>query len=60
VLFEQLLELRNDVGLLAEEHDGTQMLGNFPQAFSHLTLVDAAMTLAHGAPMSASVPRSGG
>jgi len=45
-LFGQLLELRNDVGLLAEEHNGTRMLGNFPQAFSHLALVDAATTLA--------------
>ncbi len=46
-LFEQLLALRNDVGLLAEEYDGVQgrMTGNFPQAFSHLALVDAAATL---------------
>jgi GH15 family glucan-1,4-alpha-glucosidase len=59
-LFEDLLELRNDVGLLAEEHDGTRMLGNFPQAFSHLTLVEAAVALAHGAPTRASGPGSGG
>ena len=45
-LFEELLGLCNDVGLLAEEHDGERMLGNFPQAFSHLALVDAAVTLA--------------
>ena len=47
-LFEELLALRNDVGLLAEEYDGElgRMAGNFPQAFSHLALVDAAMTLA--------------
>ena len=45
-LFEELLGLCNDVGLLAEEHDGQSMLGNFPQAFSHLALVDAATTLA--------------
>ncbi|HVE74331.1 MAG TPA: glycoside hydrolase family 15 protein [Mycobacteriales bacterium] len=47
-LFEQLLALRNDVGLLAEEYDGGlgRMTGNFPQAFSHLTLVEAAMVLA--------------
>ena len=46
-LFEDLLALRNDVGLLAEEHDGAlgRMTGNFPQAFSHLALVDAAITL---------------
>jgi GH15 family glucan-1,4-alpha-glucosidase len=45
-LFDDLLGLRNDVGLLAEEHNGERMLGNFPQAFSHLALVDAATTLA--------------
>lgn len=46
-LFERLLDLRNDVGLLAEEYDpgSGQLLGNFPQAFSHLSLVTAALTL---------------
>jgi len=46
-LFERLLGLRNDLGLLAEEYDpGTgRLLGNFPQAFSHLALVTAALTL---------------
>jgi GH15 family glucan-1,4-alpha-glucosidase len=47
-LFERLLALRNDVGLLAEEYDverGRQV-GNFPQAFSHLALVKAAQDLA--------------
>jgi GH15 family glucan-1,4-alpha-glucosidase len=46
-LFERLLSLRNDVGLLAEEYDPErcQQLGNFPQAFSHLALVDAAQSL---------------
>ena len=46
-LFEGLLALRNDVGLLAEEYDGRlgRMTGNFPQAFSHLALVEAATTL---------------
>jgi GH15 family glucan-1,4-alpha-glucosidase len=46
-LFETLLALRNDVGLLSEEYDpiaGIQ-LGNFPQAFTHLSLVEAALTL---------------
>src|SRR5215472_7738403 len=40
-LFERLLALRNDVGLLAEEYDprSRRQLGNFPQAFSHVTLV---------------------
>ncbi|MCW2570773.1 MAG: glycoside hydrolase 15-related protein, partial [Frankiales bacterium] len=46
-LFEGLLNLRNDVGLLAEEYDANagRMTGNFPQAFSHLALVEAATTL---------------
>ncbi|HWL97114.1 MAG TPA: glycoside hydrolase family 15 protein [Nocardioidaceae bacterium] len=42
--FEQLLDLRNDVGLLAEEYDPRtgRQVGNFPQAFSHLGLVNTA------------------
>jgi GH15 family glucan-1,4-alpha-glucosidase len=46
-LFERLLALRNDVGLLAEEYDirGHRMLGNFPQAFSHVGLVNTAFNL---------------
>jgi len=46
-LFERLLTLRNDVGLLAEEYDiaHQRMLGNFPQAFSHLALVNTAFNL---------------
>lgn len=46
-LFERLLALCNDVGLLAEEYDPTsrRMLGNFPQAFSHLSLVASAFNL---------------
>jgi GH15 family glucan-1,4-alpha-glucosidase len=47
-LFERLLALRNDVGLLAEEYDVTERrhLGNFPQAFSHLALINSAHRLA--------------
>ncbi|MFE9858898.1 glycoside hydrolase family 15 protein [Streptomyces sp. NPDC005780] len=47
-LFERLLALRNDVGLLAEEYDTAAMrqLGNFPQAFSHIGLVGTAVALA--------------
>ena len=47
-LFERLLALRNDVGLLAEEYDPVQkrQLGNFPQAFSHLALINTAHNLA--------------
>jgi len=46
-LFEYLLSLRNDVGLLAEEYDAKEhrQLGNFPQAFSHLALVNSAHNL---------------
>ncbi len=46
-LFERLLALRNDVGLLAEQYDpvGKQQLGNFPQAFSHVALVNSARNL---------------
>lgn len=48
--FEYLLGLRNDVGLLAEEYDPVtnRMLGNFPQAFSHLGLIDSAFNLKPG------------
>jgi GH15 family glucan-1,4-alpha-glucosidase len=49
-LFERLLDLRNDVGLLAEEYDvprGRQV-GNFPQAFSHLALIEAAKAVSSG------------
>ena len=47
-LFERLLSLRNDVGLLSEEYDpyGNRLIGNFPQAFSHLALVNSATNLA--------------
>jgi GH15 family glucan-1,4-alpha-glucosidase len=53
-LFERLLDLRNDVGLLSEEYDpvSRRQLGNFPQAFSHLALVDAAITLGEGRSIS--------
>ena len=46
-MFEHLLSLRNDVGLLAEEYDprAKRQLGNFPQAFSHVALVNTAFNL---------------
>ena len=46
-LFGKLLALRNDVGLLSEEFDveRNRMVGNFPQAFSHIALVNAAFDL---------------
>jgi GH15 family glucan-1,4-alpha-glucosidase len=49
-LFERLLELRNDVGLLSEEYDpgSRQLIGNFPQALSHVALINTAMGLSTG------------
>ncbi|HMG05902.1 MAG TPA: glycoside hydrolase family 15 protein [Chthoniobacterales bacterium] len=46
-MYERLLELRNDVGLLSEEYDprAKRQLGNFPQAFSHVALVNTARNL---------------
>jgi GH15 family glucan-1,4-alpha-glucosidase len=46
-LFDRLLHVRNDLGLLAEEYDPTsgRQLGNFPQAFSHIGLVNSAVNL---------------
>ncbi len=48
-LFERLLTLRNDLGLLSEEYEPRtrQLAGNFPQAFSHLALVNTASNLSH-------------
>ncbi len=50
-MFERLAALRNDVGLLAEEYDphAQRMLGNFPQAFSHIGLVNTALNLTEAA-----------
>jgi len=49
-LFERLLTLCNDVGLLAEQYDPDlrEMLGNFPQAFSHVGLINTAVNLSRG------------
>jgi GH15 family glucan-1,4-alpha-glucosidase len=46
-LYERLLGLRNDLGLLSEEYDPARgrLVGNFPQAFTHLALVETAFTL---------------
>jgi GH15 family glucan-1,4-alpha-glucosidase len=51
-LFERLLTLRNDVGLLSEEYDPRygRQVGNTPQAFSHVPLIQAALNLAVHAP----------
>jgi GH15 family glucan-1,4-alpha-glucosidase len=53
-IFERLLTLRNDVGLLAEQYDAVsgRQLGNFPQAFSHVALINTANFLSEG-PMPA-------
>jgi GH15 family glucan-1,4-alpha-glucosidase len=50
ILFERLLSLRNDVGLLSEEWDpdANRQLGNTPQAFSHFALITSALQLHHG------------
>jgi GH15 family glucan-1,4-alpha-glucosidase len=47
-LFERLLSLRNDLGLLSEEYDpaAKRLLGNFPQAFSHIALINTAHNIA--------------
>jgi GH15 family glucan-1,4-alpha-glucosidase len=47
-LFESLLAIRNDLGLLSEEYDpvGRRLVGNFPQAWSHIGLVNTAFNLA--------------
>jgi len=60
-IFERLLELRNEVGLLAEEWDPKErrQLGNFPQAFTHVALVNTAFNLdrqEHGSPMEQRSP----
>jgi GH15 family glucan-1,4-alpha-glucosidase len=49
-IYERLLDIRNDVGLLAEEYDpvAKRQLGNFPQAFSHVCLVNTARNLFDG------------
>jgi GH15 family glucan-1,4-alpha-glucosidase len=64
-LFENLLAIRNDVGLLSEEYDpvAKRLLGNFPQAFSHIGLVNTAYNLSRDlcelavGPIAAAGPR---
>ncbi|HEY1384933.1 MAG TPA: glycoside hydrolase family 15 protein [Dongiaceae bacterium] len=50
-MFERLLALRNDLGLLAEEYDpaAARQVGNFPQAFSHIALINSALNLTRAA-----------
>ncbi|MGI4950483.1 MAG: glycoside hydrolase family 15 protein [Janthinobacterium lividum] len=60
-LFDRLVELCNDVGLLSEEYDphSKRLVGNFPQAFSHVALVTTAMRLS-GNPNPGSTPGQAG
>ena len=60
-LFERLLALRNDVGLLAEEYDprSKRMLGNFPQALTHMALVNTARLLSMPEAEAESAARQG-
>ena len=53
-LFERLLALRNDLGLLSEEYDplAGRLVGNFPQAFSHVSLINSAFRLSGQDPLS--------
>ena len=58
-LFERLLKLRNDLGLLSEEYDprAKRQLGNFPQAFTHVALVNTANLLSgRGGPSISPAP----
>jgi GH15 family glucan-1,4-alpha-glucosidase len=60
-LFRRLLELPNDLGLLSEEYDPKEkrLVGNFPQAFSHIALVNAAFDLEDGAGVRERARRQG-
>ena len=60
-MFERLLNIRNDLGLLSEEYDPVQkrLLGNFPQAFSHVGLVNTAMNLSRNTPQPVAGPNHG-
>src|SRR6202453_4726604 len=66
-LFERLLAMRNDVGLLSEEYDPryNRLVGNFPQAFSHMPLIQSALNLEqhaghHPRRAAAPTPQGGG
>jgi GH15 family glucan-1,4-alpha-glucosidase len=58
-LFERLLDLRNDVGLLSEEYDplAGRLVGNFPQAFSHVGLINTARNLSNHSKPAEQRPR---
>ncbi len=61
-MFERLLALRNDVGLLSEEYDpiAKRLLGNFPQAFTHVALVNTARNLSRAGGPAEDRPGEGG
>ena len=50
-LFDRLIALRNDLGIFSEEYDQEheRLIGNVPQAFTHLTMIAAAIALSDGA-----------
>lgn len=58
VLFERLLSLRNDVGLLSEQWDplANRQLGNTPQSYSHFALITSALQLHHGRALASNAP----
>ena len=58
-LFDRLLSLRNDLGLFSEEYDQKhqRLIGNFPQAFTHLTLIASAVALTEAAGARGSTAR---
>ena len=58
-LFARLLELRNDVGLLSEEYDPRtrRLVGNFPQAFTHVALINSAFNLTRLEELEEGIPR---
>jgi GH15 family glucan-1,4-alpha-glucosidase len=60
-LFDRLIGLTNDVGLLSEEYDPTakRLLGNFPQAFTHVALINTALNLSREAAGPAQERREG-
>jgi hypothetical protein len=53
-LFERLLALRNELGLLSEEYDpfAGRLVGNYPQAFSHVSLINSAFRLSGSDPLA--------
>ncbi|MGB8435944.1 MAG: glycoside hydrolase family 15 protein [Burkholderiales bacterium] len=59
-LFDRLLALRNDLGLFSEEYDQPhkRLIGNFPQAFTHLTLIASAVALTEAAAAQGSAARN--